>query len=63
METAKAWIALLALIVTSITASDIVPVAGTAHKFWAVVAVVVGAIATWAVPNKEKTPEAVKDGD
>jgi hypothetical protein len=53
MTTLKAWIALIFLIVTAITSSDIVPVAGTAHVIWTIVSVIVGAIATWAAPNKQ----------
>lgn len=52
---AKAWVALLALIVTGITASNVVPVAGTAHTIWIVVVVIVGAVSTWAIPNTVKT--------
>lgn len=51
LKYAKSYVALLALIVASITTSDIVPVSGTAHKIWAVVVIIVGALATWAVPN------------
>jgi len=50
MNTLKAWVSLIALIVTGITASDIVPVSGNAHKIWVVVVIVVGAFLTWLVP-------------
>ena len=55
MNTLKAWVALIALIITGITASDIVPVSGNAHKIWVVVVIIVGAFSTWLVPNVPKT--------
>ena len=53
MTIAKSLVALAFLIITSITASNVVPVAGTAHTIWIIVCIVVGAIATWATPNAD----------
>jgi len=53
MTIAKSLVALAFLIITSITASNVVPVAGTAHTIWIIVSIVVGAIATWATPNAD----------
>lgn len=52
---AKAWVALFALIATGITASNVVPVSGTAHTIWIIVVTVIGAFSTWYTPNKVKT--------
>ncbi len=56
METAKAWVALLALIVTSLLSSGLI-VEGTAKNVLTIAAVILGAFLTWATPNKPKTIE------
>lgn len=55
METAKAWVALLALIVTSLLASDVIPVTGVFHTVLVIASVILGAFATWMTPNKTRT--------
>lgn len=50
--TAKAWIALISLIVTAIAQSNLVPVSGTWHTIISILLVITGAFATWRVPNK-----------
>lgn len=64
MNSAKAWVALLALIVTGVTSSDIVPVTGTWHVVWVVVVIVIGALATYGVPPGPglRTPKVI-DGE
>lgn len=61
--TAKAWVTLLALIVASITASGILPVAGTAHTVWTIASIIVGTLATYFTRNRviegEFTDDAV----
>jgi hypothetical protein len=52
---AKAWVALALLIVTSVLSSNIVPVSNTVHGVLAVIAVILGAISTWATPYAPKT--------
>lgn len=50
LNTAKAWVALAFLIITSVLSSNLIPVSGTTHTVLAILAVVLGAIATWATP-------------
>lgn len=53
--TVKAWLALAFLIITAITSSPLVEVTGPWHTFLSLLTVVIGAVTTWAVPNKVKT--------
>lgn len=52
--TAKAWVALMFLIITSILTSDLVPVSGKVHTILAIASVILGAVSTWATKNKVK---------
>jgi hypothetical protein len=52
MTAAKAWVALLALILASVMSSDIVPTTGNWHTVLSVLSIIVGAVATYLVPNK-----------
>lgn len=57
MKAAKAWAALVALIVATILSSNLIPISGTWHTILAVVSVIAGAFATWRIPNATDTPE------
>lgn len=60
LNTAKAWVALLFLIVTALLGSPVIPVAGTAHAVLAIVAVLVGAISTYLTPANPSVKNSVK---
>jgi hypothetical protein len=55
MKAAKAWVALIALVITNILISGVLPNSGNWHIFWAIATVVGGTLATWAVPNATPT--------
>jgi hypothetical protein len=66
MKAAKAWVALIALVITNILISGILPNSGNWHIIIGIVTVLVGTLATWAVPNVTPTqtplPPVQSDG-
>lgn len=56
MYMAKAVAAFVSLVVTAlVSAPGIVPVAGTVHLVIAIIAIVAGAVTTYAIPNRGAT--------
>ena len=56
MYMAKAIAAFVSLVVTSLVSADgIVPVTGTVHEVLAVLAILAGAVTTYAIPNRGTT--------
>jgi hypothetical protein len=56
MYMAKAIAAFVSLVVTAlVSAPDIIPVAGTVHLVISIIAIVAGAVTTYAIPNRGTT--------
>lgn len=57
MYMAKAIAAFVSLVITAlVSAPDVVPVTGTVHLVIAIVAILAGAVTTYAIPNRGSTP-------
>lgn len=57
MYMAKAIAAFVSLVITAlVSAPDVVPVTGTVHLVIAIVAILAGAVTTYAIPNRGTPP-------
>lgn len=55
MTALKAYVAVLFMVITSITSTNVIPATGGWHVFWVVLSIMVGALATYYAPNKPST--------